>query len=65
MKSRTAVTAEYIHNLRLPGMLYGKICRSTVPHGRIRRIDTGAAAAIAGVHRIVTAADIPASHGKT
>ncbi len=30
--------AEYVHNLRLPGMLYGKIFRSTVPHGRIRRI---------------------------
>jgi CO/xanthine dehydrogenase Mo-binding subunit len=60
LESRAKVTgtAEYIHNLRLPGMLYGKICRSTVPHGRIRRIDTGAAEAIAGVHRIVTAADI-------
>ena len=28
--------AEYVHNLRLPGMLYGKIFRSTVAHGRIR-----------------------------
>ncbi len=27
--------AEYVHNLRLPGMLYGKIVRSTVAHGRI------------------------------
>ncbi len=27
---------EYVHNLRLPGMLYGKIFRSTVAHGRIR-----------------------------
>ena len=41
-------TAEYIHNLRLPGMLWAKICRSTVPHGRIRHIDTSAAAAIPG-----------------
>ena len=24
--------AEYVHNLRLPGMLYGKIFRSTVAH---------------------------------
>jgi CO/xanthine dehydrogenase Mo-binding subunit len=31
--------AEYVHNLRLPGMLYGKIWRSTVAHGRIKRID--------------------------
>ena len=30
--------AEYVHNLRLPGMLYGKIFRSSVAHGRIRKI---------------------------
>ena len=35
--------AEYVHNLRLPGMLYGKIFRSTVAHGRIRSIDVSAA----------------------
>jgi CO/xanthine dehydrogenase Mo-binding subunit len=50
--------AEYVHNLRLPGMLYGKIFRSTVAHGRIRRIDTSAAAAVGGVYRVVTADDI-------
>src|SRR5260370_13487384 len=50
--------AEYIHNLRLPGMLWAKLCRSTVPHGWIRNIDTSAAAAIPGVRRIVTAADV-------
>jgi CO/xanthine dehydrogenase Mo-binding subunit len=50
--------AEYVHNLRLPGMLYGKIFRSTVAHGRIRRIDTAAARAVEGVHRVVTAEDI-------
>ena len=60
VEARAKVTgaAEYIHNLRLPGMLYAKICRSTVPHGRIRRIDTRAAAAMPGVRRIVTAEDI-------
>jgi CO/xanthine dehydrogenase Mo-binding subunit len=50
--------AEYVHNLRLPGMLYGKIVRSTVPHGRIRSIDVDAACALEGVHRVVTVADI-------
>ncbi len=50
--------AEYVHNLRLPGMLYGKIFRSTVPHGRIKRIDVGAAQAVGGVYRVVTADDI-------
>ncbi len=50
--------AEYVHNLRLPGMLYGKIVRSTVAHGRIRRIDASAAQTLDGVHRVVTAEDI-------
>ena len=35
--------AEYVHNLRLPGMLYGKLVRSTVAHGRIKRLDVSAA----------------------
>src|SRR4051794_41722957 len=50
--------AEYVHNLRLPGMLYGKIFRSTVAHGRIKRIDTSAARAVAGVYRVVTIDDV-------
>src|SRR3954470_18635458 len=50
--------AEYTHNLRLPGMLYGKIFRSTVSHGRIKRIDVSAAQALAGVYRVVTGDDI-------
>jgi len=52
--------AEYVHNLRLPGMLYGKVFRASVAHGRIRRIDTNAAQAVGGVYRVVTAADIRA-----
>ena len=60
LEARAKVTgrAEYTHNLRLPGMLYGKVFRSTVPHGRIRRIDTEAARALPGVHRVVTGEDI-------
>jgi len=50
--------AEYVHNLRLPGMLYGKIFRSSVAHGRIKRIEVAAAQAVGGVHRVVIAADL-------
>ncbi|HET9349862.1 MAG TPA: xanthine dehydrogenase family protein molybdopterin-binding subunit [Burkholderiales bacterium] len=50
--------AEYVHNLRLPGMLYGKIFRSTVAHGRIKRIDVAAAQAMAGVYKVVTSRDV-------
>jgi CO/xanthine dehydrogenase Mo-binding subunit len=60
LEARAKVTgrAEYTHHLRLPGMLYGKVFRSTVPHGRIRRIDTAAARAVPGVAAVVTGADI-------
>jgi CO/xanthine dehydrogenase Mo-binding subunit len=50
--------AEYVHNLRLPGMLYGKIWRSTVSHARIKRIDVSAAQAVGGVYRVVTGEDV-------
>ena len=50
--------AQYVHSLRLPGMLYGKVFRSTLAHGRIRHLDTTGAQAVDGVHRIVTAADV-------
>jgi len=50
--------AEYVHNLRLPGMLFGKIFRSTVAHGRIRSIDVSAAQAVPGVYRVITADDV-------
>src|SRR5438309_6931220 len=50
--------AEYVHNMRLPGMLYGKIFRSAIAHGRIKSIDVSAAEAIEGVHRVVTIDDI-------
>ena len=50
VRAKVTGRTEYVHNLRLPGMLYGKIARATVPHGRIRSIDTSAAKAVAGVH---------------
>jgi CO/xanthine dehydrogenase Mo-binding subunit len=60
VEGREKVTgrAEYVHNLRLPGMLYGKIFRSTVAHGRIKSIDVSAARALPGVYRVVTADDV-------
>ena len=60
LEGREKVTgrAEYTHFLRLPGMLYGKIFRSTVAHGRIKSIDTSAAAKVPGVRGVYTADDI-------
>ena len=60
LEGREKVTgrAEYTHTMRLPGMLHGKIFRSTVAHGRIKLIDTSAAAKVPGVHGVFTADDI-------
>jgi CO/xanthine dehydrogenase Mo-binding subunit len=60
LEARAKVTgrAEYVHNLRLPGMLYAKVFRSTVPHGRIKRIDTRAAAQMEGVALVATGEDV-------
>ncbi len=48
----------YIHDIDLPGQLYGKILRSERVHARIKSIDTSAAKALPGVHVVITAADI-------
>ena len=50
--------AEYVHHMRLPGMLVGKVVRSTVAHGRLKSIDLDEARKVPGVHRIVTRDDI-------
>ena len=50
--------AEYTHHLKLPGMLWGKIFRSTVAHGLIKSIDVSAARAVEGVHAVITGQDI-------
>ncbi len=58
VRAKVTGRADYTHHLRLPGMLYGKIFRATVPHGRIRSLGVEAARAIPGVHRVVTGDDI-------
>ena len=57
-KAKVDGSAEYIHNLSLPGMLYGKIARSSIPHGKILNIDAIAALAVEGVHAVITGEDI-------
>ena len=62
LESRQKVTgrADYVHNLVLPRMLHAKVFRSTIAHGRIKSIDTTAAAAVEGVYRVITGDDIRA-----
>ena len=46
--------AVYTGDIRLPGMAYGKILRSPLPHAKIRRIDSRAAASVPGVLAVLT-----------
>ncbi len=50
--------AEYIHTMRLPGMLHAKVFRSETPHGRILSIDTADAEELPGVQGVYTGEDI-------
>lgn len=50
---------QYIHDLKLPGMLYGKILYSRYPHARIKHIDTSRAERLPGVKAVVTGYNTP------
>jgi xanthine dehydrogenase molybdenum-binding subunit len=52
-------TAAFISDLRLPGMLYGKVLRSPLPHANIISIDTTRAERMAGVEAVVTYKNAP------
>ena len=43
----------------LPGMLHGKVLRSTVPHAKIMNIDASAALKLPGVKAVITGKDFP------
>ncbi|MEZ5908968.1 MAG: xanthine dehydrogenase family protein molybdopterin-binding subunit [Hyphomicrobiaceae bacterium] len=49
--------ARFGADLRLPGMLTGRVLRSPHPHARIRSIDTSAAERLPGVKAVVTRDD--------
>ena len=53
----------YTDDLKLPGMLHGKIVRSPHAHARIRGIDASKALAMPGVFAVVTGKDFPIPYG--
>lgn len=52
-------TAQYVGDMKIAGMLEGKVLRSPYPHARIVHIDTSRARALRGVKAVVTGADTP------
>src|ERR671923_802614 len=52
--------AKYAEDYRVDGMLFAKLLLSPMPHAKVVRIDTSAAAAMPGVKAILTVDDLPA-----
>jgi len=53
--------AEFGADIKVPGMLAGRILRSPYPHAKIVRIDTSRATILPGVEAIITFQDVPKS----
>src|SRR6266852_5533520 len=60
---KTTGQGKYADDLTLPGMLYGKILHSPLPHARIISIDASAAEELEGVVAVVTGPDAPNTYG--
>src|SRR5437763_16996112 len=57
--------ARYTADIQLPGTLWARFLKSTLPHALITSIDTSEARKLPGVHAVLTGADIgPKRHGK-
>ena len=58
-REKATGTAVYTDDIKLPGMLHGKLLRSPVAHARILNIDVSKAAALPGVKCVITGEDTP------
>ena len=54
--------AVYADDIKIPGMIYGKVVRTRYPHARILNVDVSKAKALPGVYAVLTAKDIPGSN---
>ena len=51
--------AQYTVDLKMAGMLHGKILRSPLPHAKIKSIDISGALKLSGVYAVIASKDIP------
>jgi CO/xanthine dehydrogenase Mo-binding subunit len=56
--------AVYGADVQMAGLLHGRVLRSAIAHGRIRKIDASKALALPGVEAVVTAEDFPETGNK-
>ncbi|OMF15423.1 xanthine dehydrogenase subunit D [Paenibacillus amylolyticus] len=50
---------QYLTDMTLPDMIYGRVLRSEYPHARLLSIDTSEAEALEGVYAVLTSKDVP------
>ncbi len=60
---QTSGRTKYADDMTLPGMLIGRLVRSTEAHARIVSIDTSAAEALDGVKGVLVGTDLPITYG--
>lgn len=58
-RERVSGRAEFVSDIKIPGMLHGRILRSPHAHARIRKIDASRAKKLPGVRAVITAEDTP------
>ena len=56
-------TAEYVSDIKLPGMLIGKVLRSPHPHALVKRVDKSAAERLPGVALVLGPDDVAGFRG--
>jgi CO/xanthine dehydrogenase Mo-binding subunit/aerobic-type carbon monoxide dehydrogenase small subunit (CoxS/CutS family) len=61
--AQTLGSRPFVDDMFVPGMLHGAVVLSEHPRARVRAIRTAAAAAMPGVVRVFTAADVPGGRG--
>lgn len=61
MDARQKVTGQlkYVDDMKISGMLFGKVLFSPYPHAKIIEIDTSEAEAMPGVHAVICYRDVP------
>src|ERR1700694_1605053 len=52
-------SADYVADLPIAGMVHGRLLQSTIPKGRVVRIDTSAAEALPGFVGVLTHSTMP------
>ena len=58
-EKKTRGEALYTTDLKREGMLHGRILRSPLPHAKLIKVETAAAAQLPGVHAVLSRGDFP------